>query len=54
MISLLLVCTTQVAMADEPRNYALLIAVTKYQHPELNKPLLAYPELDAKSVGQFL
>jgi len=38
----------------EPKRYALLVAVTKYQHTEMNKPALEFPEVDAKAVGEFL
>ena len=38
----------------EPNRHALLIAVTTYRHAEMNKPRLAYPEIDAKDIGAFL
>jgi formylglycine-generating enzyme required for sulfatase activity len=37
-----------------PKKYALLIAVTKYDHAEMNKPQLEFPEEDAKSLGKLL
>ena len=37
-----------------PKKYALLIAVTKYDHAEMNKPQLEFPEEDAKSLAQVL
>ena len=46
--------TLPLASAQEPDRYALLIAVTTYNHAEMNQPELAYPEVDAKAVGKFL
>lgn len=34
--------------------YALLIGVTKYQHSDLNRPPLRFPEADAKAVERLL
>ena len=33
--------------------YALMIAVTRYNHAEMNKPQLKFPEDDARALGQF-
>ncbi|MCR9201358.1 MAG: SUMF1/EgtB/PvdO family nonheme iron enzyme [Planctomycetaceae bacterium] len=53
--SLLVTCLAMSsAMAQESDRYALLIGVTKYRHAEMNKPLLAYPEIDAADLGKFL
>ena len=38
----------------EPKRYALLVAVTSYQHAEMNMPQLQFPEADAQAVGEFL
>lgn len=38
----------------EPKRYAFLVAVTSYQHAEMNKPRLEFPEADAQAVGKFL
>jgi formylglycine-generating enzyme required for sulfatase activity len=40
--------------ADSPKKYALLVGVAKYQHAEMNKPLLEFPESDAKDLGALL
>ncbi|MGE0377707.1 MAG: SUMF1/EgtB/PvdO family nonheme iron enzyme, partial [Planctomycetaceae bacterium] len=51
-----LVPLTASCIADDakPANYALLVGVTTYEHAEMNKPRLEYPEADARSVGEFL
>ena len=46
------VCTA--LHGQEPKRYALLIAVTTYDNSEMNKPQLEYPVIDAKAVGEFL
>lgn len=38
----------------EPKKYALLVAVTTYEHPLLNKPPLEGPENDARAVAAEL
>lgn len=42
------------AQDSTPRRYALLIAVTVYDNAEMNRPRLAYPEIDARAFGKFL
>ena len=37
-----------------PKRYALLVAVTTYEHSQINRPQLKYPVDDAKAVGDFL
>lgn len=39
---------------DKPIKYALLVGVTKYQHNDMNKPQLEYPEVDAKALAEVL
>jgi formylglycine-generating enzyme required for sulfatase activity len=46
---------SQFVLAAEPaKKYALLIGVAKYDHAELNKPLLQYPEADATALAALL
>ncbi|MEI8022128.1 MAG: caspase family protein, partial [Schlesneria sp.] len=45
---------TDFANAQSPKKYALLIAVTKYEHSGMNKPQLEYPEADATELGDLL
>lgn len=42
------------AAAEPPAKYALLVAVTRYNHAEMNKPQLKFPEADAKGLGATL
>ena len=44
------------AGAAEPasKRYALLVAVTTYDHAEMNRKALAFPEADATAVAEFL
>ena len=44
------------ARAAEPasKRYALLVAVTTYDHAEMNRKALAFPEADATAVAEFL
>ncbi|MCA9051990.1 MAG: SUMF1/EgtB/PvdO family nonheme iron enzyme [Planctomycetaceae bacterium] len=54
-LSALLLCGIPVA-GDEPapEKYALLVGVTKYEHAEMNRTELKFPEVDARSLGTFL
>ncbi|WP_050986190.1 SUMF1/EgtB/PvdO family nonheme iron enzyme [Schlesneria paludicola] len=54
LISLALLIITSIANAQTPKKYALLVAVTKYEHSGMNKPQLEYPEVDAKELGELL
>ncbi len=56
ILTLVLATSGTVANArqPDPKRYALLVAVTKDSHSAMNKPPLAYPEIDAKDVGKFL
>src|ERR1700733_3000228 len=40
--------------AKKSQKYALLMAVTKYEHAEMNKPKLEFPEEDARALGALL
>src|ERR1700733_6031023 len=37
--------------AKKSQKYALLMAVTKYEHAEMNKPKLEFPEEDARALA---
>ncbi|MFM9965454.1 MAG: SUMF1/EgtB/PvdO family nonheme iron enzyme [Planctomycetaceae bacterium] len=50
----LLACVVSGAKADEPEKYALIAGVTKYQHADMNKAQLEFPEVDAKSLAEVL
>ena len=54
IVANLLVAAFASAHGEEPERYALLIAVTDYKAAEMNEPELKYPEIDAKSIGEFL
>lgn len=49
-----LVGVTAGTSADEPEKYALIAGVTKYQHADMNKAQLEFPEVDAKSLAEVL
>ncbi len=40
--------------ATAAEKYALLVGVSKYEHAQMNRTLLKYPEADAKAVGELL
>jgi hypothetical protein len=40
--------------ASASDKYALLIAINKYDHAEMNKPQLEFPETDARALGALL
>ena len=42
------------AAAVPSRNHALMIGVTRYQHAEMNRKPLSFPEKDAEAVGDLL
>ena len=52
----ILAWTLQAAAVDAPapRRHAMLVAVTAYDHAEMNRPALQFPEVDALAVGDFL
>ncbi len=43
-----------VLAAEPPPKYALLIAVSEYDHDDMNQPELEFPEADARVLGEFL
>ncbi|MCA9130974.1 MAG: caspase family protein [Planctomycetales bacterium] len=49
-----LFATQDLQSQQKSMNYALLVGVTSYQHAEMNRPELKFPEADAKSVADFL
>ena len=54
MSAAIVVMSLPLAFATDPQKYALLVAVTKYDHAEMNKPQLEFPEADARSLGELL
>ena len=40
--------------ATAAEKYALLVGVSKYEHAQMNRTLLKYPEADAQAVGELL
>jgi hypothetical protein len=39
--------------AEQPAKHALFVAISKYQHADMNKPQLQYPEDDAKALAEI-
>ena len=54
MSAAIVMMSLPLAFAAEPQKYALLVAVTKYDHAEMNKPQLEFPEADARSLDELL
>lgn len=51
---LLLILLSQNFHATAAEKFALLVGVSKYEHAQMNRPLLKYPEADAQAVGELL
>jgi hypothetical protein len=53
VITLLVLVCQATLFADQPSKHALFVAVSKYQHADMNKPQLQYPEDDANALADI-